>query len=285
METVQGGAVKRGLRRAAHYVMAGLMLCAGVPLVEAETRGAGFHETFQTANRADWSIAHYTFSHPGFDTDWARDRVRWAQAGGAELTLLPKTTGDNRFEGGSMRRTETSHYGRYEVTMQPARGAGIITGFFTYSGPYYGTQHDEIDIEFLGKDTTKMHVAWFVDGELTNKFVDLGFDAADRPRRYAFEWEPDRIRWYAEDVLIFEADRSSGPLPQVPGYLFVNVWAADPSISNWSGLVAEGTSARVVVRDVTFTPFAAEVAAAGPELRGSAERSATTAPVALVSAE
>lgn len=245
----------------------------------------GFHETFQTASNAAWSIANYQFSHPGFDTDWARDRVEWKQSGGAELTLLPKTGAENRFEGGSMRRTETSHYGRYEVTMQPAKGDGIITGFFTYTGPYYGSRHDEIDIEFLGKDTTKLHVAWFVDGELTNKFVDLGFDAADRPRRYAFEWEPDSIRWYAEDTLVFEANASDGPLPQIPSYLFVNIWAADKSIANWSGVAVEGAKASAIVKDVRFVPFDRRVAAAFPETRDLAGKNATTGSGGLAFAE
>ena len=245
----------------------------------------GFHETFQNASNADWSIANYQFSHPGFDTDWARDRVVWNGTGGAELTLLPKTGAENRFEGGSMRRTETSHYGRYEVTMQPAKGDGIITGFFTYTGPYYGSRHDEIDIEFLGKDTTKLHVAWFVDGRLTNKFVDLGFDAADRPRRYAFEWAPDAISWYAEDKLVFEAKASDGPLPQIPSYLFVNIWAADKSIANWSGVAVDGAKASAIVKDVRFVPFDQRIAAAVPDTRDLAGRSVTTESVGPASVE
>ena len=41
--------------------------------------------------------------------------------------------------------------------MQPGRGSGLVTALFTYTGPYAGDPHDEIDIEFLGKDLTKIH--------------------------------------------------------------------------------------------------------------------------------
>lgn len=276
MRSLVNRVLQKGLRHVALFAMTLLPTAIWADTPSANSEMSGFHETFLTASDTAWSIANYQFSHPGFDTDWARDRVKWKKTGGAELTLRPKTGAENRFDGGSMRRSETSHYGRYEVTMQPAKGDGIITGFFTYTGSYYGTRHDEIDIEFLGKDTTKLHAAWFVDGVLTNRFVDLGFDAADRPRRYAFEWRPDSIRWYAEGRLVFEANAADGPLPQIPGYLFLNIWAADKSISNWSGVAVEGAKASAIVKDVRFVPFDQQVAAAFPETRGLAETSATT---------
>lgn len=238
----------------AGLLMASLML-PSVCLADTQTPNTNhgaFHETFPDHTAKTWSIAHYAFSNPKFDTDWARERVRIKN--GAKLSLLPKTGGNNRFEGASIRRKTTSGYGRYEVTMQPARGEGIVTGFFTYTGPYYGTRHDEIDIEFLGKDTTQLHVAWFVDGKLSNKFIDLGFDAAERPRRYAFDWQPDGIRWYVEDKLVFHADARNTELPQVPSYLFVNLWAADKSIANWSGVAKPDTRATAIVKDVRFIP-------------------------------
>ena len=211
--------------------------------------GPGFHPS-----KLGWSVAHYDFSHPKFDTDWRRDQIS-ASAFGLQLTLSPKEGGANRFDGASMRRPEPSHYGRYEITLQPARGAGVVTGFFTYSGPYYGTRHDEIDIEFLGKDTTKLHLAWFVDGAMRNRFIDLGFDAADRPRRYAFEWWPDRLRWFVEGKLIFETTAQDGPLPKVPGYLFANIWAADPVLEGWAGLADPGVARTALLSEIRYRPF------------------------------
>ncbi len=218
----------------------------------------GFTEDFGSLDAA-WYVAHYDFDHPYFDTDWRREQVVLDE--GLILNLTARTSAsksehpDNRFIGASVRRHETSHYGRYEVEMQAARGAGVVTGFFTYTGPYYGTRHDEIDIEFLGKDTTQMHVAWFVDGQLTNHFIELPFDAADGVHHYAFEWWPDRLRWFADGALIFEHLAQNGEIPRVPSRLFANIWAADPSIANWAGQTQPGIDRRAVVKKIKFAPF------------------------------
>ena len=128
----------------------GLMIVStGTPAIAAE----GFSDTFQSHPVTGWHVADYTFSHPHFDTDWSRGQLRFEN--GVHLNLSPQANQTNRFTGASIRRENTTHYGRYEVVMKPARGVGVVTGFFTYTGAYYGTRHDEIDIEFLGKDTTR----------------------------------------------------------------------------------------------------------------------------------
>jgi len=131
-----------------------------------------------------------------------------------------------------------------------------VTGFFTYTGPHYGTRHDEIDIEILGKDPTQLHVAWFVDGELTNHFMPLGFDASESVNDYAFEWSPNGIRWYVNDALVFEVLASDSPLPSVPSHLFANIWAADPSIAVWSGVVEPYTTTSAYFDSISFEPIA-----------------------------
>ncbi len=212
----------------------------------------GFVEEFK-AIESDWYVANYDFSHPKFDTDWRDDLVQIKE--GLSLALAPQKGSGNRFVGSSIRREEPTRFGRYEVNMKPAKGAGLVTGFFVYTGPHYGTRHDEIDIEFLGQDTTKMHIAWFVDGEMTAHLVDLGFDAADAMVRYAFEWHPDVLKWYANDVLIFEHHISDGPIPSEPSRLFLNLWAVDPSIANWAGTAAADQHGSAEIEHVRFIPF------------------------------
>lgn len=237
-------------------------MCMAVSLSLAGPAGAGeplagaFQEAFHRIDAGKWAVAEYDFSHPGFDTDWRRERV--VADNGVELSLRPVSGQSNGFEGGSLRRLVRSGFGRYEAMIQPARGSGVVTGFFLYTGSYYGTRHDEIDVEFLGRDTTRLHAAWFVDGQLQNRFVDLGFDAADRPRRYAFEWSETSLRWYVEDSLVLEITERDARLPKVPGYLFLNLWAADNSIANWSGKTVPGHTARAVFDWVRFTPLLAD---------------------------
>lgn len=213
---------------------------------------AGFVDRFKTVGPA-WHVAEYDFDHDKFDTDWRRSQLQINA--GLKLHLSPHQDGLNHFAGASIRREDASSYGRYEVRMKAASGPGVVTGFFTYTGPHYGTRHDEIDIEFLGRNTHQMHVAWFVDGALKNKFIDLGFDAADQTADYAFEWYPDKIRWFAQNKLIFEHKAADGLVPQVPGRLFVNLWAADPSIASWAGHIRDSTRTQADVEYVRFVPF------------------------------
>ena len=218
----------------------------------------GFADRFKTID-TNWHVAEYDFDHDMFDTDWRLAQVSTRASEdkqGLVLDLAPHSGGLNRFAGASIRREEASHYGRYEVRLKAAAGPGIITGFFTYTGAHYGTRHDEIDIEFLGRNTHQMHVAWFVGGLLENHVVDLDFDASKRAADYAFEWYPDRLKWFADGKLIFEHHARDSPIPTIPGRLFVNLWAADPSISTWAGQTALDTKVQAQVDYVKFTPLA-----------------------------
>lgn len=221
-------------------------------VIIGQAHAAEFTDRFSELNARDWYVAHYQFGHPHFDTDWEQGQVRLHD--GLVLSLTPQSGAENRFKGASLRRHTPTGYGRYETEIQAARGDGVVTGFFTYTGPHYGSRHDEIDIELLGKNTRQLHIATFVDGKLWNKFIDLGFDAAEAPHRYAFEWTPDAIRWYVDDELVYEKHASSGPLPEKPGMLFANIWAADPSIKSWSGEITEGWSAQARVLSMAHRP-------------------------------
>lgn len=234
-----------------------LMSLASTSLNAAEPLGViakGFQARFEAAAPPDWQVAHYAFSHPMFDTDWSRANVAFDK--GLHLMLTPQVARENRFSGGSIRHKTLSHYGRYEATIRPAKGDGVVTGFFTYTGPYYGARHDEIDIEFLGKDTTTINLAWFVDGQLHDRKVPLGFDAAERAARYAFEWHPDRLRWFAGNHLLLEVTAEEAPLPQVAGYLFANLWAVDKSLKDWAGEAKAHTTASAFVTGIRFIPLA-----------------------------
>ena len=123
-------------------------------------------------------------------------------------------------------------YGRFEAEMKPARGSGLLTAFFLYRFDPW----QEIDVEFLGRDTTKMLINVYYnpgeEGDLYNYgfrgtpvLIDLGFDAADAFHRYAIEWDADEIRWFVDDRLIHR--RRAGrptPIPHLPMRIHANVW-------------------------------------------------------------
>src|SRR6056297_2922029 len=89
------------------------------------------------------------------------------------------------FVGAEVQRSRRTHFGHYEVVMRAARGHGVISSFFTYTGPYFGDPHEEIDFEFLGRDPTKVWLNRFYDGEkLPGQWIELGFDASEAPHLY-----------------------------------------------------------------------------------------------------
>ena len=147
-------------------------------------------------------------------------------------------------------------YGRYEVIMRPARGSGTVSAFFTYTGPHFGNPHDEVDIEFLGQDTTKVHFNYFRKGKRgAFEGFDLPFDAADADRLYAFEWTPERITWFVEGEPIYSTPAGDTGIPAAPGKIMMSAWVGKPFIEGWTGKAnfASGTGAHYSC--VSFVPM------------------------------
>ncbi|PYE83691.1 family 16 glycosylhydrolase [Pseudoroseicyclus aestuarii] len=219
----------------------------------AAAASEAFETSFESMHMRGWSVSNYDFNSTTFATDWRSWQVSIDD--GLTLSLDPHPRCPNAYAGASIKRDEPTHYGRYEARFQAARGEGVITGFFTYTGESYGTRHDEIDIEILGRDTTQLNIAWFVDGALTDHRIDLGFDASEGMHDYAFEWREDRIDWFVDGRRVFTARAEDGPLPAVPGRVFANVWAADPSISRWSGEIGHNVQTEARIERLGYRPL------------------------------
>jgi endo-1,3-1,4-beta-glycanase ExoK len=147
------------------------------------------------------------------------------------------------------------HYGRYEAILQPAADSGTVSAFFTYTGPYFGDPHDEIDIEFLGRDTTRIHFNYFRNGRTGRSATfDLPFDASDKARLYAFEWSPDGIIWFVEDSPYYATLPDDPRLPRAPGKIMLSFWTGVPHMQGWHGPPRFGESSRLLVSCVSFVP-------------------------------
>ena len=227
-----------------------LILSVTQAFAQSAANDGSFTDKFASLDLAAWYVAEYDFGHPSFDTDWRKSMAEIKD--GLNLSLTPKEGSDNNFDGASVRRHTPTHYGKYEAVFQAAKGAGLVTGFFVYTGPHYGTQHDEIDIEILGKRTDHLHVAWFVDGKIKEHDIPLGFDASLAPHRYSFTWSPEEIAWHVDGRELFTVRDKMENLPQSPALLFANIWAADPSIASWSGIAQPGTTALAKFHEITF---------------------------------
>lgn len=141
--------------------------------------------------------------------------------GSLKLTLDRDPSG--RYISGEYRTRFFFGYGLYEVSMKPIQNDGLVSSFFTYTGPHEnGNPWDEIDIEFLGKDTTKIQFNYFTNGVGEHVYLyDLGFDAAEDFHTYGFKWEPGKITWYVDGKAVYRATKD---IPVTPGRIMMNVW-------------------------------------------------------------
>ncbi len=133
------------------------------------------------------------------------------------------------YAGAEYRSRQNYSYGFYSVCMKAANCSGVISSFFTYTNqPVW----DEIDIEFLGKDMTRVQFNYYTNGVGGHEFYfDLGFDASEDFHEYAFDWQRDSITWYIDGKAVYRATKN---LPSHAMQIMANVWNC-VGIDDWSG--------------------------------------------------
>ena len=133
------------------------------------------------------------------------------------------------YAGGEYRTNTGYPFGYYSVSMKPAKCVGTVSSFFTYTS---NPRWDEIDIEFLGKDTNKVQFNYYTDGVGGHeKLYDLGFDASEDFHEYGFYWQTDSIIWYVDGKAVYKATLN---IPQYPGQIMTNVWNGT-GVDEWLG--------------------------------------------------
>ena len=162
---------------------------------------------------------------PPFNCSFKRDNAVIAD------DLLTITLNETRtgYAGAEYRSIHKYSYGFYSVCMKAASCSGVISSFFTYTGRPW----DEIDIEFLGDDTSKVQFNYFTNGVGNHEYVYyLGFDASEDFHEYAFDWQPDSITWYVDGIAVYKATTD---IPSTPGNIMMNIWNVADSNANWAG--------------------------------------------------
>jgi GR25 family glycosyltransferase involved in LPS biosynthesis len=168
---------------------------------------------------------------PGNLAAFSRTKLRY-QVDGVHLQLDVDRGGYRRYGSGAVASTGSFTHGRFEASIKPAPGPGIVTGFFLHRA----SPRQEIDIEFLGSHPT---------GILTNVFfspgdegtalsygyrgspcwVELGFDTTAESHTYGIEWRPELISWLVDDTVVHQrASWDPTPIPHLPMRLHTNVW-------------------------------------------------------------
>lgn len=187
-------------------------------------------ERFEAVDHTRWMLRDDTFP-----SNLAIFRPRNFSIGTdniALLTMRMERTAVREFTSASIASRQRYLYGRFAAEVRPSSVTGLITGMFLHRN----SPRQEIDIEFLGKDTTKMLVnVYYNPGEDGAKLefgyrgapvlINLGFDAAKDFHRYEIEWCANFIRWRVDERLVHERfDWNPTPVPHLPMQFNVNLW-------------------------------------------------------------
>jgi len=208
--------------------------CMGIALIpcaiHAEVRWH-FSDGFDYVDSGRWERADGWSNGGMFDCTWRSSNVG-AWNGTINLSIQRDWGGSLPYSGAEYRTRDKFGYGLYQVHMKPAKNTGIVSSFFTYTGPSDGTPWDEIDIEFLGKDTTKVQFNYYTNGVGNHEYLyNLGFDAAYSYHTYAFNWQPWYIAWLVDGREVYRAYNN---IPSNPGKIMMNIWPGK-GVDNWLG--------------------------------------------------
>lgn len=163
---------------------------------------------------------------------------------GCEWSAGQVTTSDGRLrlglevapEGGircgELQSTETRGYGLYEARMKTAAAPGVVSALFTYTGPPFGTPHDEIDLEFLGRAPAEVQLNYYSGGKGDHEEM-VSAPGAGAFGVYGILWMPGRIAWFVDGEMVHEVRRDD--IPQTPGKIFFSLWNGTEQVDGWLG--------------------------------------------------
>lgn len=192
-----------------------------------------FGDGFDYMNSTYWNKSNGWSNGGMFDCTWVDKNVNFYN-GAMELSITKNIqNGLSQYLAGEYRSNDTYGYGLYQVSMKPAKNIGVVSSFFTYIGPTDNSPWDEIDIEFLGKDTTKVQFNYYTNGVGNHEYIyNLGFDASEKLHTYAFNWQPNYIAWLVDGKEVYRVYGSN--LPSHPGKIMMNLWPGK-GVDSWLG--------------------------------------------------
>ena len=240
----------------------GLTLIVGAAAVAAmrlHTPAAAFFDDLNAFDANRWHKADWGNPNPPFWNHWLPDHIGFANS---QMTIrldddpCPAGCGGRPYASGEYRGNELFGYGRFEARLRASNLPGTVTAFFTYTGPNDNNPNDEIDIEILGRDPTRLQVNYFTQGVGGHEtWIDLGFDASTDFHTYAIEWKAGRVAWYVDGALRHVETGSRGALPTTPMRIMTSYWACT-EVDDWCGrFTYPGAPTFVTLDWIRYTAF------------------------------
>jgi endo-1,3-1,4-beta-glycanase ExoK len=224
-------------------------------------QAAAFVEEFDRLDRERWFVSDGWRNGDHQSCDWSADAVTVAD-GVLRLRLGPS-------DGGTLQCAEIQSeprqsFGTYEARLRIPFAAGVNANLFTFIGPPQGLPHGEIDFEFIARDGPTLQTNTFVDGRGGREQLHT-VSPPDGWHDVALVWEPGRIRWFLDGVLIREATDLAVPGDE-PQKLYLSLWST-ATLTGWLGPLTHDFAAAgplvMEVDRVAYTPPGGECPFAG----------------------
>jgi hypothetical protein len=185
--------------------------------VEPVPAGYLLYETFDSQRDGIWTVPSYRPTSSFIDTTFLPSNVR------VEDGLLVLRSDVDRHTGGEYKTKNLFKYGKYRASMKLDQTPGTYLTFFTYMpNP---RNHSEVDIELvkLENGTTEAIMTTWVQRVRNEESIILPFDPSDGYHTYGFDWYPDRVDFFIDDldVPVWTSTRN---VPQGACYLYLNSW-------------------------------------------------------------
>ena len=222
------------------------------PTSAEEMDGASFVEEFAKLDREHWYLSDGWTNGDHQNCGWSSEEVT-VRDDRLFVGFSRNPAADRQYRCGEIQTRARYGYGTYEARIRTPEGSGLNANIFTYIGEVHGVPHDEIDFEFLLRDTSQVQLNVFRDGDGGNeRMVDLPVPSDDGFTDYAFVWEPGRVSWFIDGREVHRVEDAE-IVPVNNAKIYLSLWGTD-TLTNWMGAFEppEGPIAMEVER-VAFT--------------------------------
>jgi beta-glucanase (GH16 family) len=218
------------------------------PTAEASTGRfeLAWQDDFDTLDFGRWQLMTHSW-----DTNLAQFSTQNATVRDGVLSLqLTREPTDTvkPFRGVELRSLETLTYGKVEARVRLARGSGVVSSLVTIYTPWPADDWNELDVEFLGRDTDRVQFnAMVYTGPPTAppvqtsvtptqypELVTLGFDPTQEFHVFAMEWTPSDARFSVDGALLHVWSNEIARM-KLPQNILATIWAS--SSPEWAGAI------------------------------------------------
>jgi endo-1,3-1,4-beta-glycanase ExoK len=224
----------------------------GSPPAPGGTFVLRWEDTFDTLDSARWEAMTHSW-----DGNLAQFGAANATVSDGLLSVgLTAVDGAEKpYSGVELRSTETITFGKVEASVRFARGSAVVSSLVLIYTPWPPDDWNELDIEFLGKNTDQIQFNHMVNVPPADpatqhlqfpELATLAFDPAADFHTYAIEWEPGEARFLVDGELSHTATEEMQRMV-LPQNILLTIWASDAPA--WAGPTDETTAPTAVSYD------------------------------------